>query len=164
MFTIDEGKCPLTLFRLLALDSADEMSGTVTWSVGFFEKVKLNPKLKLKPGIDHALPKELQDRPELKVEENSQDTEEEADASRTPPDPSYPAGILSVIVHNIFGLERQHLSGRKGRIREGQSGQDTDDPSEQDDGIPSSYVELYLNDSMTYKYVRWSFCGKTSGF
>jgi hypothetical protein len=32
------------------------MSGTVTWSVGYFEKVKLNPKLKLKAGIDHALP------------------------------------------------------------------------------------------------------------
>lgn len=148
-----EWKCPLTLFFVFLPrpDSADEMSGTVTWSVGYFEKVKLNPKLKLKAGIDHALPKELQDKPELKVEENSIDTEEEADASRTPPDPNYPAGILSVIVHNIFGLERQNLSGRKGRIREGQSGQDTDDPSEQDDNIPSAYVEIVLDDCVKYR-------------
>ncbi|TKA51956.1 hypothetical protein B0A53_05040 [Rhodotorula sp. CCFEE 5036] len=137
--------------KLMGFEDADEMSGTVTWSVGYFEKVKLNPKLKLKAGIDHALPKELQDKPELKVEENSIDTEEEADASRTPPDPNYPAGILSVIVHNIFGLERQNLSGRKGRIREGQSGQDTDDPSEQDDNIPSAYVEIVLDDCVKYR-------------
>lgn len=127
------------------------MSGTVTWSVAYYEKAKLNPKLKLKPGIDHTLPKELQDSPELKLEENNQDTTEEADASRTPPDPQYPAGILSVIVHNIFGLERQQLSGRKGKIREGESGQDTDDPSEQDGNIPSSYVEIVCDDSLIYK-------------
>ncbi|GAA5990859.1 hypothetical protein JCM10908_000050 [Rhodotorula pacifica] len=137
--------------KLMGFEDADEMSGTVTWSVGFYEKAKLNPKLKLKPGIDHTLPKELQDRPELKIEENSQDTQEEADASRTPPDPQYPAGVLSVIVHNIFGLERQNLSGRKGNIREGQSGQDTDEPSEQDSNLPSSYVEICVDDSLQFK-------------
>lgn len=127
------------------------MSGTVTWSVAYYEKAKLNPQLKLKPGIDHSLPKELQDHPELKVEANTQDTEEEANASHTPPDPKYPAGILSVVVHNIFGLERQHLSGRKGHIKEGQSGQDTDEESESASSLPSSYVEIAINDAIEYK-------------
>lgn len=47
---------------------ADSMSGTLSWSVAYYDKATLNPALKKTPGIDHSLPKELQDRPELKVQ------------------------------------------------------------------------------------------------
>lgn len=131
------------LLRVFSPLSASDMSGTVTWSVAYYEKARLNPKLKLKAGVDHSLPKELQDHPQLKVEADKQDTEEEANASRIPPDPAYPAGILSVIVHNIFGLERQHLSGKKGRVKDGQTGQDTEeDPEAEANDLPSGYVEM----------------------
>ncbi|GAA6059867.1 hypothetical protein JCM10212_007072 [Sporobolomyces blumeae] len=137
--------------NLMGFEDADSMAGTLTWSVGYFEKAKLNPALKKTKGIDHSLPKELQDKPELKVEENAVDTPEEADVSRTPPDPQYPAGILSVFIHNILSLERQNLKGASGKSREGEAGQDTDDPSEQDHNLPSAYCEVIVNDDLIYK-------------
>ncbi|GAA6035910.1 hypothetical protein JCM8097_005158 [Rhodosporidiobolus ruineniae] len=137
--------------KLMGFENADSMSGTLTWSVAYYEKVKLKPELKKKAGIDHNLPKELQDHPELKVEEQKTDTPEEADVQRTPPDPDYPAGILSVVIHQIMSLERQDTRGASGKDREGQAGQDTDAPSEQDENLPSSYCELIVNNDLVYK-------------
>ncbi|GAA5828103.1 hypothetical protein JCM11251_002590 [Rhodosporidiobolus azoricus] len=137
--------------KLMGFEDHDSMKGTLTWSVGYYEKVKLNPELKKKPGIDHSLPKELQDHPELKVEDNATDTPEEKDVQRTPPDPKYPAGILSVVIHQIHSLERANVRGTVGKNREGAAGQDTDEPSEQDSELPSSYCELVLNDDIIYK-------------
>ncbi|GAA5909086.1 uncharacterized protein JCM6883_002600 [Sporobolomyces salmoneus] len=137
--------------KLMGFEDADAMAGTLTWSVAYFEKAKLNPALKLAQGIDHSLPKELQDHPELKVETNTVDTPEEADVSRTPPDPNYPSGILSVTVHNILNLERQNLKGASGKSREGESGQDTDDAAEQADNLPSAYCEFVVNDDLVFK-------------
>ncbi|GAA5997561.1 hypothetical protein JCM5350_005068 [Sporobolomyces pararoseus] len=137
--------------KLMGFEDADSMAGTLTWSVAYFEKAKLNPALKLAQGIDHSLPKELQDHPELKVETNTVDTPEEADVSRTPPDPNYPAGILSIMVNNILSLERQNLKGASGKSREGESGQDTDEASEQDQNLPSAYCEFVVNDDLVFK-------------
>mgnify|MGYP001591540231 FL=1 len=53
--------------KLMGFEDADSMSGTLSWSVAYFDKAPLNPALKKEPGVDHSLPKELQDRPELKV-------------------------------------------------------------------------------------------------
>ncbi|GAA5923396.1 uncharacterized protein JCM15063_003634 [Sporobolomyces koalae] len=137
--------------KLMGFEDADSMAGTLTWSVAYFEKAKLNPALKLTQGIDHSLPKELQDHPELKVETNTVDTPEEADVSRTPPDPNYPSGVLSVIVHNILSLERQNLKGASGKSREGEAGQDTDEAAEQGQNLPSSYCEIVVNDDLIFK-------------
>ena len=73
------------------------------------------------------------------------------DVSRTPPDPAYPSGILKVVVHQINNLERQNLFGTSGKEREGQAGQDTDEPSEQGNNLPSGYCELIVNEDMIYK-------------
>jgi hypothetical protein len=137
--------------KLMGFEDADEMSGTLSWSVAYYDKAKLNPDLKMAPGIDHNLPKELQDRDELKVETMAIDSAEEADVTRTPPDPKFPSGVLSIIVHQINNLERQNLKGASGSEREGQAGQDTDAPEEEEDNIPSSYCEFVLNDDLIYK-------------
>ena len=73
------------------------------------------------------------------------------DVRRTPPDPEYPSGVLSVIVHQINNLERQNLRGTSGSDREGAAGQDTDEPSEQSGNLPSSYCEIVINDDLIYK-------------
>lgn len=57
---------PLRANSLSGAD-ADSLAGTLTWSVAYYDKAKLNRELKTEAGIDHNLPKELQDRPELKV-------------------------------------------------------------------------------------------------
>lgn len=48
------------------------MSGKLTWEVTYYDKAPLNPTLKKEEGIDHSLPVELQQRPELKVSNLSQ--------------------------------------------------------------------------------------------
>ncbi|BGP36486.1 hypothetical protein JCM10449v2_000387 [Rhodotorula kratochvilovae] len=148
---LEPGKMHHRTDKLMGFEDADSMAGTLTWSVAFYPKVKLNPELKKAPGIDHTLPKELQDQPELKLPENMPDTAEEADIDRTPPDPKYPAGILSVVVHHLSSLERQNLKGASGAHREGTAGQDTDAPSEQGGNLPSSYCEFVVNDDLVYK-------------
>lgn len=72
------------------------------------------------------------------------------DIDRTPPDPKYTSAILSIVVHQINNLERQNLSGTTGN-REGAAGQDTDEPSEQGNNLPSAYCELVINDDLVYK-------------
>lgn len=156
-----------------SLTDSDSLDGTLSWSVAYYEKAKLNPALKAEPGIDHNLPKELQDHPELKVgpvctcalansraepslcllqvETTAVDTAEEADVTRTPPDPQFPSGILSIVIHQINSLERQNLSGAKGKNREGQAGQDTDEAAEDANNIPSAYCEIIVNDDMIFK-------------
>jgi hypothetical protein len=74
-----------------------------------------------------------------------------ADVKRTPPDPAYPSGILSVVIHQINNLERQNLQGASGKDREGAAGQDTDEPSEQGNNLPSGYCEIIVNDDLIYK-------------
>ncbi|SGY31845.1 BQ5605_C002g01266 [Microbotryum silenes-dioicae] len=137
--------------KLMGYEDSDSLSGTLHWEIAYYEKAKLNPDLKAAPGIDHNLPKELQDHPELKVDTSAMDNAEEADVRRTPPDSSYPTGILSVIIHQINNLERQNLKGASGKDREGHAGQDTDDPSEAENNLPSAYCEIVLNDDMVYK-------------
>lgn len=42
------------------------------------------------------------------------------------------------------------MTGKSGD-REGEAGQDTDEPSEQSDNLPSGYGEFLVNDDMVYK-------------
>ncbi|CAG8671086.1 3552_t:CDS:10, partial [Acaulospora colombiana] len=56
-----------------------------------------------------------------------------------------------VVIHQINNLERQNLKGASGDAREGQAGQDTDEPSEQGSNLPSGYCEIIVNDDMVYK-------------
>lgn len=77
---------------------------------------------------------------------------EPADVLRTPADPEWPSGVLRIVVHQIFGLEHQELRGNMGKNnREGRAGQDTDEPEEEGDQLPSSYCEFVVNDDMVYK-------------
>lgn len=52
---------------LMGFEDADSLTGTLSWSVAYYNKAKLNPALKKTPGVDHSLPSELQKLPELEV-------------------------------------------------------------------------------------------------
>jgi len=135
---------------LVGFQDADEMQGKIVWSVAFYDKAPFNPKLKR--DINYDLPSEIRNRPELQQNVETQaDTGAEADALSIPPDPSYPAGILSVIVHQINNLERQNLKGASGKDREGSAGQDTATPAEDSANLPSAYAEIVVNDDLIYK-------------
>ena len=49
-----------------------------------------------------------------------------------------------------FTVERQDIKGTSGN-REGQAGQDTAEPAEEGENLPSSYCEIIINDDMIYK-------------
>lgn len=98
------------------------------------------------------MPPEIRDRPELQDRaETAADTAAESSALSIPPNPDYPSGILSIIVHTASSLERKNLKGAGGRHREGQTGQSTGEPDEEGDASPSAYAEVILNDELLYK-------------
>lgn len=124
------------------------MPGTLHWSIGYFEKAPLNQELKTDP--NSHLPKEVKDKADETSAGTVADSKDEKDALRIPPDPEVPSGILSVIIHQINNLERQDIKGSTGE-REGQAGQDTSEPAEEGDNLPSSYCEIIMNDDLVYK-------------
>lgn len=142
--------------HLSGYEDATAMKGTLHWSIGFYDKVPLTPELE-RPLENPPPPKKS--APEMEMRPGDQAPNPAArdgppplpDISRTPPDPKYPSGILGLVIHQINNLERQNLKGASGNSREGQAGQDTDEPAEQGSNLPSGYCEVIINDDMVYK-------------
>ena len=144
-----------------------EARPSLTRSDAYSDKVPLNKALKKEespnvPDVAKEKHEKVQEKPTVA------DTQEEADALRTPPDSNIPSGILSVTIHQInnresywaqpyldnmltaCAVERQDIKGASGS-REGQAGQDTAEPAEEGANLPSSYCEIIINDDMIYK-------------
>ncbi|THG95827.1 hypothetical protein EW026_g5890 [Hermanssonia centrifuga] len=134
--------------KLKGFEEANDMSGTLHWDIGYFTKAPLNQALKKEPNVN--VPAEIKGNKQAQEQPSIADTQAEADALRTPPDPTIPTGILSVMIHQINNLERQDIKGTTG-TREGQTGQDTSEPAEEGEHLPNSYCEIILNDDMIYK-------------
>ncbi|CAE6349629.1 unnamed protein product [Rhizoctonia solani] len=142
--------------KLVGFEDATDMEGTLHWSVGYYPKVPLKKELE-RPEENPPPPTRTAPEMEMRPGDKGPNPAKRdlppppPDVSRTPPDPAYPSGILKVVVHQINNLERQNLFGTSGKEREGQAGQDTDEPSEQGGNLPSGYCELIVNDDMIYK-------------
>ncbi|KZT59170.1 hypothetical protein CALCODRAFT_516259 [Calocera cornea HHB12733] len=143
--------------HLVGFEEADKMKGTLSWSIGYFTKVPLSKELELPPEAPLPPPQksaaEMEMRPGDKAPNPAakDGPPPEPDVQRTPPNPKYKSGILSVIVHQVNNLERQNLDGASGDDREGRAGQDTDQANEQEGNLPSGYCEIVVNDDMVYK-------------
>lgn len=138
--------------KLKGFEDADSMKGSLTWSIGYFDKCKLKDDLHVeKPDHADGVPDTVKDDGKSKREATIADTTEEAKALTIKPDPLRPSGVLSVIIHQINNLEFQNLTGASGNARENTAGQDTDEPTEQGDRLPSSYCEIIIDDSVEYK-------------
>ncbi|KAG9019015.1 hypothetical protein FRB90_007187 [Tulasnella sp. 427] len=150
---------------LMGFEDANEMDGKLYWSIGYFEKAPLNKELErpVPPPKDSQGNVQTEQKPPRTAPEMEMRPGDKApnpashdlpppppDVQRTPPDPKWPSGILSVVVHQINNLERQNLKGNTGD-REGQAGQDTDEPSEEGSNLPSAYCEIIVNDDLVYK-------------
>jgi hypothetical protein len=145
---------------LMGFEDADEMQGKLKWRVGFFEKAELNRALMKKVEEDEKKSEARgDDKTKQHLEEEAKDkattsvdNAEEVDALRTPPDPKYPSGILSLHVHHIVGLERRDVEkGVMGKEREGTQGQDISASGETPEHLPSGYCEMIVNDDIVYK-------------
>ncbi|KIJ49556.1 hypothetical protein M422DRAFT_225382 [Sphaerobolus stellatus SS14] len=142
--------------KLMGYEDADSIEGTLHWSIGYYTKVPLRKDLERLPE-NPPEPKKTATEMEMRPGDKAPNPAARdlppppPDVERTPPDPDYPSGILSIVIHQINNLERQNLGGASGKDREGQAGQDTDDPSEQSSNLPSAYCEIIINDDLIYK-------------
>jgi Ca2+-dependent lipid-binding protein len=146
---------------LMGFEDADDMSGKLHWSIGYFEKAPL--KKELERGLTEEEQKQQPAQPSKTAPEMEMLPNDAApnpakkdlpppppDILKTRPDPEFPSGVLNVTIHHAINVERQNLKGRKGE-REGEAGQDTDNPSEQNDNLPSAYCEVIVNDDLVFK-------------
>nr|WVH01955.1 C2 domain-containing protein [Naematelia aurantialba] len=145
---------------LMGFEDGDDMPGKLHWSIGYFEKAPLVKELERSPTAEEAsnAPAPVKTAPEMEMlpKDAAPNPAKKdlpppaADVQKTKPDPKWPSGVLSIILHQVQNLERQNLDGKSGD-REGEAGQDTDEPSEQSDNLPSGYGEFLVNDDMVYK-------------
>ncbi|EPQ29947.1 uncharacterized protein PFL1_02619 [Pseudozyma flocculosa PF-1] len=133
---------------LKGFEDADSMPGHLKYCVTYFDKADFNKSL-MKRKKDEE---KTQAEKELERTATAVDTETEALALHCPPDPEYPSGVLSIIVHHIAGLEERSVEkGVMGKEREGSYGQDVDAKNPGGKALPSGYVEIIVNDEILYK-------------
>ncbi|KAM4066884.1 C2 domain-containing protein [Hirsutella rhossiliensis] len=148
------GKMFPQVSKLCGVKADSSMPGELHWEVGFFGKTKFRTALRT-DGRDVNLPKELADKPEFQEEKGAINTEGEDAVIHTPPDPLWPSGILSIVVHQIVGLELANIKGsngkRKGKEYEPARPEAGEVKEEQGRTLPSSYCTILINDDLVYK-------------
>ena len=148
------GKVFPQVSSLRGVKAESSMPGELHWEVGYFGKTQFRRALRT-DGSDPFIPKELQDKAELQGEHGVINNDEEDAVVHTPPDPLWPSGILSVVVHQIVGLELENVQGsngkRKGREYEPARPEAGELKEEQGKKLPSSYCTIIVNDELVYK-------------
>ncbi|KAH8596230.1 hypothetical protein B0O99DRAFT_661354 [Bisporella sp. PMI_857] len=150
--------------RFKGQDPDENMPGTLSWAVGYFAKnritdeqlanqtedTSIRTREELKKHVCETAEKKLREatahdeRKEIE-QQKVQDYKEHEDAliCASPPDSTYPSGILSIQIHNITGLEVEKLQKRDRHNKN--DGGDREDEAEQSDDLPSSYCTIILN-------------------
>ncbi|KAF2447090.1 hypothetical protein P171DRAFT_245474 [Karstenula rhodostoma CBS 690.94] len=139
--------------KLAGMDADSEMPGELHWEVGYFGKPKFRPALRT-DGKNRALPEELKNDPALQDEKGVVNNEQDDAVMHTPPDPLWPSGICSVIVHQIVNLELDNVKGTSGSRngREFEPAKPYGEATEETGGdLPTSYCTILYNDELVYK-------------
>lgn len=148
------GKMFPQISKLRGVKAGSSMPGELHWEVGFFGKTQFRKALRT-DGKDHKLPKELRDKPELQDDKGTLENTEEDAVVHTPPDPLWPSGVLSIIVHQIVNLELENVKGsngkRKGKEYEPARPEAGEMKEESGGKLPSSYCTILINDELVYK-------------
>ena len=144
------GKMYPQVSKLSGMDQDSEMPGELHWEVGYFGKPQFRPALRT-DGKNKALPDALKDTPELQDDKGTANTDADDAVQHTPPDPLWPSGICSVVVHQIVNLQLENVKGtagsRKGREYEPAKPYG-EDASEEGDHLPTSYCTILYNDEL----------------
>nr|POE83353.1 meiotically up-regulated gene 190 protein [Quercus suber] len=147
------GKMYPQVSKLAGMDEGSEMPGELHWEVGYFAKPKLRPALRT-DGKNTALPANLKDKPELQDEKGVSNSAQDDAVQHTPPDPLWPSGVCSIIVHQIVNLELENIHGthgsRNGREYEPAKayGESTEEEGKH---LPTSYCTILFNDELVYR-------------
>ena len=142
------GKMYPQVSKLTGMEAGSDMPGELHWEVGYFGKPQFRPALRT-DGKDRNLPDALKDKEELQDDKGQLNNAADDAVAHTPPDPLWPTGICSIIVHQIVNLELENVQGsegnRKGREYEPAkaSGENTE---EEGKNLPTSYCTILFND------------------
>jgi hypothetical protein len=149
--------------RFIGEDPDEKMPGTLTWSVGYYNKARITDEqlanqtedkdIKTREDLKNHVSKTAENKlreatahDETKEinQQKVQDYKEHENAliCASPPDSNYPSGILSIQIHNITGLEIESLQKRS---KHSADDGDREDGAEQSDDLPSSYCTVILN-------------------
>lgn len=150
---------PQTSTKLSGLEHDSSMPGKLHWEVGYFVKTtKFRPALRTNGEDPRMMGPSMENRPELEDPKGSLDTKVEDAVMHTPPDPLWPSGILSIVVHQCVGLEVKSLKGTFSNNaskpgREWEPGMDNVGELQEEEGgsLPSSYATIILNDQLIYR-------------
>lgn len=144
------GKMYPQVSKLAGMDQDSEMPGELHWEVGFFGKPQFRPALRT-DGKNKALPDALKDNPELQDDKGQANTETDDAVQHTPPDPLWPSGVCSIVVHQIVNLELENVKGTQGS-RKGKEYEPAkpygEDAAEEGDHLPTSYCTILYNDEL----------------
>ncbi|EDU48642.1 meiotically up-regulated gene 190 protein [Pyrenophora tritici-repentis Pt-1C-BFP] len=138
--------------KLAGMEADSEMPGELHWEVGYFSKPKFRKEMRT-DGKNKALPDELKDHPALQDEKGVINSEEDDAVMHTPPDPLWPSGICSVIVHQIVNLELENIKGSEDpKGREYEPAKPYGEGKEEVGGnLPTSYCTILFNDELVYR-------------
>lgn len=135
------------------LEDADgnTLPGLLHWDVAFFPKSTFKASMRT-DGLDTALPKEIREQEQFKEDRGVVNTQDEADITSIPPDPTLPSGICSILIHQIENLEVNRPAGTFGSYEPWtpaqQVGENTD---EEGNNLPSSYCTIMCNDELVFR-------------
>lgn len=144
------GKMYSQISKLSGMESGSEMPGELHWEVGYFGKPHFRPALRT-DGKDPNLPRALKDKEELQDEKGVLNNKDDDAVAHTPPDPLWPSGICSVIVHQIVNLELENIKGSQGKRkgREYEPAKPAGEISEEESNtLPTSYCTILFNDQL----------------
>lgn len=149
------GKVFPQVSKLKGMGADSSMPGELHWEVGFFGKTLFRKALRTDENNPN-LPEEIKNKPASPETQNAVPQNAEAEAAlHTPPDPLWPSGILSVVVHQIVGLELANVQGsdgnRKGKEYEPARPEAGEVKEAENKKLPSSYCTILINDDLAYK-------------
>jgi hypothetical protein len=132
-------------------DKGETLPGKLYWDIGMFPRSQFKESMR-SDGKNVALPKEIRDRPEFQDDKGTVTTQHEIDVTTTPPDPSLPSGICSLLIHEVENLEIERPSGSFGSYKPWTPAQITgENTDEEADDLPSSYCTILQNDDLVFK-------------
>jgi Ca2+-dependent lipid-binding protein len=114
-------------------DPSKRKGGSLTYTVGYYGKLTPNSALRTS-GTDPAIPSDDILRVELAQDERRATALNSLEQAVlcTPPDPEWPAGVVSVMVHEVKDLVARRTS------RAGEE----EDEQEEGEGLPSAYCTM----------------------
>ena len=132
-------------------DKGETLPGTLYWDIGYFSRSQFKESMRT-DGQTVDIPESIRDRPELQDDKGTVTTQHEVDVTTTPPDPSLPSGICSVLIHKVSNLEVQRPTGSFGSYKPWTPAQVTgENTDEEADHLPSSYCTILQNDELVFK-------------